>query len=396
MAVDERIAHIERARLLAARESKRGALAKTRPAGVGVLRSGISRAVDQVALRVMQRVFTSAHRNTVRGAGGRMQSLADDWQRLPADEALATYFARPGAPQQVSRTPKQRLDDGVVEHLRFPSYYAPERATALEMQRRYPENATCHALAYRHSAREGRPAVVCLHGWGGGNFTFDSQLFRARWLYDLGLDVYLYVHPYHGPRSPSSVRLGAALHPSTNVTRANEAFIQTAWEVRSLIAHHQRDGGGAAGVMGMSLGGYGTAVVASVADELAFAVPIMPFADLPAFLWGWGDGTPERARAEKAGVTFDEFCAAMALHSPLAHTLKVPREHALIIAGRGDQIVPPAHAEALHKHWGEPAMHWFPGGHLVHFGRGSYLRRVAAFLGDIDVLPRTSAKPPAR
>ena len=51
-----------------------------------------------------------------------------------------------------------------------------------------------------------------------------------------------------------------------------------------------------------------------------------------------------------------------------------------MIAGKGDRITPPDHAEALAAHWGVDVL-WFEGGHLAQVGRGDALRTVRRALG---------------
>jgi hypothetical protein len=82
----------------------------------------------------------------------------------------------------------------------------------------------------------------------------------------------------------------------------------------------------------------------------------------------------------------EELRAAFRPHSPLAHTLRVPRERLFIVAGRGDRIVPPEHPSALWRHWGEPAIHWFNGGHLTPFGRRRIVGDVVQHLKGLDIL----------
>ncbi|EUA91582.1 alpha/beta hydrolase family protein [Mycobacterium ulcerans str. Harvey] len=54
----------------------------------------------------------------------------------------------------------------------------------------------------------------------------------------------------------------------------------------------------------------------------------------------------------------------------------------MIIAGLGDRMAPPDHAEPLWEHWDRCALHWFPGSHVLHVSQLDYLRRMTAFLGD--------------
>lgn len=306
-----------------------------------------------------------------------------------AEQDRLAFFPEPKVPH-FNCIRRGDLPGGWVEDLSFPSYHAPDRAIALEFLRRYPENATAFARHYRH-AGAGHPAVVCLHGWGGGSFPVEARIFGARWLYEQGLDVYLYVHPYHGARRPADVRIGATLYPSSDIGRTNEGMLQAAWELRTLVARHRQLTGAGAGVMGMSLGGYTTAMLATVAPELAFAVPMMPIADLPALMWKLGEGSKDRKEAEASGVSFADLCRAMSVHSPLAHPLALPRERVLIIAGKGDTIVPPDHAAALWEHFDRPQIHWFAGGHLMHFGREGYLLHLQRLLVELGLLRRPRA-----
>jgi|GEM_PF-439797 pimeloyl-ACP methyl ester carboxylesterase len=372
--------HLQRAERLL--EGKRP---RMNPGTTGQIRTLIGRSVDSMAYQFMHGFLAAQHRKGEKGAGPR--GLLGEWEILAAAAKSdpSFFFPKPDYPGFYVRKQVKALAGGWIEDIRFTDAYQPIRRSAVDLLERFPENRIMHVRHYRHE-EGGHPAVICLHGWGGGNHRIEAQISNANWLYNIGFDVYLYIHPYHGARSPREVRIGAQYHPSTDITRTNEAFLQTAYEVRALVAYHEQTFAGVAGVMGLSLGGYATALVASVAPELAFAVPIMPIADLPALIWSWGEGTRDRKRAEAEGVTFDEFCSYMAVHSPLALSLAIPKEKTMIIAARGDRIVPPAHAEGLWEHWGHPRVHWFPGGHLAHFGRADYWREAKTFWKEIGVI----------
>ena len=58
----------------------------------------------------------------------------------------------------------------------------------------------------------------------------------------------------------------------------------------------------------------------------------------------------------------------------------------MIVAGRGDRIVPPEHPAALSRHWGEPRNHWFSGSHLAPFGRARVARAILRLLESIAML----------
>jgi hypothetical protein len=58
----------------------------------------------------------------------------------------------------------------------------------------------------------------------------------------------------------------------------------------------------------------------------------------------------------------------------------------LIIAGRGDRIVPPEHPNALWRHWGEPNIFWFSGSHLAPFTRRRTVRAIVHHLEDLEIV----------
>ncbi len=129
--------------------------------------------------------------------------------------------------------------------------------------------------------------------------------------------------------------------------------------------------------MGLSLGGYIAAVMAGLSDDLAFVIPLVPPVTLDALACSLLalEGAPATPALGLAEVR-----AAYAVHSPLTYRLRVPRERVLIVGARGDHIVPPEHAYALWRHWGEPAIHWYSGSHVAPFHRRALLARIAAHL----------------
>src|SRR5207249_3539793 len=62
---------------------------------------------------------------------------------------------------------------------------------------------------WRHRG-PGHPAMLCIHGYGGGHLWLERLAFDAGRFYRAGLDVILYVLPYHGLRSPHGVRQSGA------------------------------------------------------------------------------------------------------------------------------------------------------------------------------------------
>ncbi len=302
--------------------------------------------------------------------------------RFAADPAA---FFVPPAPLRARVRQRRRLADGELLDLVYTTDFTPVFPEA----RDDPAGGTTPEVGlarwWRHR-RTGHPAMLCVHGYAGGNFLLERLAFEAGRFYRAGVDVLIYVLPYHGARTPAGARHSGEPFFDIDLVRTNEAFAQAVYELRALLRYLRAAGTGPVGAFGMSLGGYTTALLASVEPELAFAVPMIPLASLADMMWAKGEGDPRMARAIEHGWTFSALRDFFAVHAPLGRPPLVPVARRLIIAALGDRICPPEHAVALWEHWDRPRIHWYPGGHLAQFRRSSALREVRTLLRDAGLL----------
>jgi dienelactone hydrolase len=173
--------------------------------------------------------------------------------------------------------------------------------------------------------------------------------------------------------------------PSVNVARTNEGFAHALFDLRALCAWLRARHAEVA-VTGMSLGGYTTALLATV-EPMALAAPMIPVASFADLLWAHGEGRPERLRAEREGITREMLGEAMALHTPLRRVPAVPPERVLVMTAAGDRIAPPEHGARLAAHFGAEELR-FAGGHLLQLGRGDAFRALARKLAALGIMPQ--------
>jgi dienelactone hydrolase len=344
-----------------------------------------SAALDRGVVRMMERrMAPRAPRIQAGDARTRLAELAaaygDGTLGLPS-----RFFPEP-EPPAVTLAP---AGDGPLGtqaiDLAWPSEYEPFLPAARDLHARVLENHTAHARWW--TSGHGRPAIVMLHGWAGGNHWVTARTFAVPYWLRHGYDVAAFVLPFHGPRAPGA---SGALFPSPNPLRTNEGFGQAIYDLRALARFLRDRGASAVGAMGMSLGGYTTALWASVAD-LDFAVAMIPAVSMARLMWRHGEASPARLAAARAGITEDLLADAFAVHAPTTRPPRLPRARLAVIAGRGDRITPPEHAEELARHWGVDVA-WFPGGHLAQVGRGEALRAVRRQLGSLG-LPGQKFRP---
>lgn len=279
-----------------------------------------------------------------------------------------------------------------VVNLKWTSGYEAFLPEARELVDAARENHTAYARWW--TSERGRPTIVMLHGWGADNAWLNERAFVVPYWLAHGYDVAAFVLPHHGPRT-TSARSGA-LFPSANPLRTNEGFGQAIFELRALSTFLRSRGGTAIGAFGMSLGGYTTALWASVAGSgdlggVDFAVAMIPAVSFSRLFWQHGETNPTRVQAMRAGVTEDLLADAFAVHAPTTRPVRLPPERLAVIAGKGDRITPPEQAEELARHWNVDVS-WFDGGHLVHAGRGDALRAVRRQLDDLGLPGRVKRR----
>ena len=290
-----------------------------------------------------------------------------------------SFFVTP-APLDTHVRRRTPLRDGELLEIEYRSGFTPVFPEARN------DGAPGLIRWWRHG-EPGRPAMLCVHGYAGGHLWLETLAFDARRFYRAGVDVVLYVLPYHGRRSPGGARRSGESFFDVDLVQTNEAFAQAIYELRALLRYLRGAGTGPVGAFGMSLGGYTTALLASVEPELAFAVPMIPLTSLAEMMWAEGAGDERLARAIEHGWSRAVLHDFFAVHAPLARPPLVPPERRLIIAALGDRICPPPQADALWRHWGQPRIHWYPGGHLAQFRRQIALREVRTLLRDAGLLP---------
>jgi pimeloyl-ACP methyl ester carboxylesterase len=372
-------------------------------------------AIDRSVVRFLERRMAPRNRGRrASDAGGPANVSAGD-ARAQLIELAAAYsdgtlgfpsrfFPAPGAPAaRVTPIGDGPLGTQVVD-LSYPSDYEPFLPAARELHLRATANLTAHARWW--TSGRGRPTIVLLHGWGGGHHWVTERAFGVAYWLRHGYDVAAFVLPFHGQRAPGTHAMrSGALFPSPNPLRTNEGFGQAIFDLRALSRFLRDRGSPVVGALGMSLGGYTTALWASVAgppghagalaDEVGgidFAVAMIPAVSLADLMWRHGEHTPARARAHKLGITEDLVADAFAVHAPTTRPPRLPGSRLFVIGGRGDRITPPAQAERLAAHWGV-AVRWFDGGHLAQIGRGDAIRQVRRELGKLGFAGRAFRAP---
>ena len=274
--------------------------------------------------------------------------------------------------------------DGGVFDLTWPSRYTPWGSGVRDRYLARTRNQTAHARVYL--AGPPRPAILLIHGYMGGHWALGELEWPISWFFRRGLDVVIPLLPFHALRGEG----GAPPWPGSDPRITNEGFRQAIHDLRGLMAWMVARGAPLVGAMGMSLGGYTTALLATIEEGLGFAAPMIPLASIADFAKEQGRlGDREDAAEQHAALERANWVV-----SPLARPCLVPAGRVVVIAADRDRVTPRAHAERIGAHFGAPIV-TIPGGHLLQIGRGGGFRAVAAMLEREGIIaPRARRRSP--
>ncbi|MBW2267769.1 MAG: hypothetical protein JRH16_04260 [Deltaproteobacteria bacterium] len=274
--------------------------------------------------------------------------------------APATFHANPPA-LEAPRIERRNLRSREFEHLSFESGYEPHaEEPGRDRWLGYARNRTAHAWVLRHPGAE-RPWLMCIHGYVMGWPLVDFAVFQPELFHEqLGLNLILPVLPLHGQRSMGR-RSGEGFF-GANVMDMLHAEAQAMWDLRRCLSWVRGQGDSRVGVYGLSLGGYNAALLAGLDEQLACVVAGVPVADFARIVHRHGPAISIRT-AEGAGLGEERMREVKRVVSPLELAPQVPHAHRHLFAGVADRIVPPDHVRDLWRHWHEPEIVWYQGGH---------------------------------
>jgi len=275
----------------------------------------------------------------------------------------------------VSSRHRRTLDGGAVLAREFTTPYRPYDV----LDSAGPSSDRVLVEHWVHARTPATATVVALHGFSMGYPRLDALALFATQCFREGFDVALVTLPFHGLRTPRGARFSGERFAIPHVGSLNEAVRQAIFEIHVIVGWLREHTHAPVGLLGLSLGGYLSALMAGLSADLDFVIPMVPPVCMGDLAWRFYSRS-RRIRNTTETFTRDELRAAYRVHSPLTYARRIDKRRIRILAGRGDQIVPPEHPHALWQHWDEPDIYWFSGSHLAPFRRA---RLAAAVTGHV-------------
>jgi pimeloyl-ACP methyl ester carboxylesterase len=289
------------------------------------------------------------------------------------------FVDAPLTPVYVRGRRRRRLDGGVVVARELFTAYRPHPGLEAFVEAPAPDDRI-FLEQWTHDGQAPRATVLALHGFSMGYPRLDAAVLFAAACFRAGYDVALLTLPGHGARTPRGARFSGERFAVPHVARLNEAVRQSVYEIHLTARWLRQQTHKPVGLIGLSLGGYLASLLAGLTPDLDFVVPIVPPVCMGDLAWRFFAQSRHYQQNRAAAFSREELRAAYRVHSPLTYAPRIDTARAFIVAGRGDQIVPPDHPHALWRHWGKPDIHWFSGSHLAPFRRSRLLALILEHL----------------
>jgi hypothetical protein len=308
------------------------------------------------------------------------------YAELAAEQDSAKSFPPPTVLPRVSSRPAgplaQWIARGTVDNISFASSFTAINPAMRKQWSALESNNIVRAQHWRHDDGP-RPTLCVIHGFMGSSYLLNGRAFALPWYYRAGYDVLMYTLPFHGRRAEKLSPFSGFGYFASGLSGFAEAMAQAVHDFRSIVNYLRHTGVDRVALTGISLGGYTSALLASVDDRLEAVIPNCPVVTPATMFDQWFPANKLVGLGLRlSSISHDELTAGLSYHCPLNYQPLVPKDRRMIITGLGDRMAPPHQALMLWKHWDRCALRWFPGSHVLHVSQLDYLRAMTSFLHD--------------
>lgn len=253
------------------------------------------------------------------------------------------------------------------QELSWPSQYTAIEQDVASVYEAYTTNSTARARAWLSPAHIGSNTIILVHGYAGGQYALEERIWPIKTFLSHGLQVVLFVLPHHGERK--AAQYSQPLYPSRDVRLTLEGVRQSIHDLRALMSWLKQRGSKHVGVMGMSLGGFVTSLLATIEPTLDFCVPLIPLASFA----DWAEQMDTLVPIQDLRARhYEAIKRVSACISPLSRPRLITNHHMMILGADSDQVTPLSHAKRLSEHFDAP-LKTFQGGHLLQVGRAQVM-----------------------
>ena len=227
---------------------------------------------------------------------------------------------------------------------------------------------------------KGKPMAILVNGFSSGHHLMERVAWPMREFHRLGIGVSMFALPFHGPRGHSF----PPEWPQQDTAFTIEGFRQAIWDLQIAIRAMRDAGASHVGVVGMSLGGYTAALLATVTSDVDFVLSYIPICSMPDVMYD-NDLVPGTGDVQR--VLYEGYREQLVPITPVCRAPKVDPNRVSIVSGEYDRLATVEHGRRLAAHF-DSELITYPGGHIVQHRRAEAIRKSLEGFQERGVLPR--------
>lgn len=226
---------------------------------------------------------------------------------------------------------------------------------------------------------KGRPMAILVNGFSSGHHLMERVAWPMREFSRQGVNVSLYALPFHGRRGHAF----PPEWPQQDTAFTIEGFRQAIWDLQIAIRAMRNAGASKVGVVGMSLGGYTAALLATVTSDIDFMISFIPIASV-ADVMNDNDLVPGTGDMQRR--LYEGYREQLVPITPVCREPKLEPRRVAIISGSFDRLATRRHGERLATHFDTDLIE-FPGAHLIQHRRAEAFRHALDRFRASGILP---------
>ena len=273
------------------------------------------------------------------------------------------FLHLPDSAPEITELFARPFSDGVTSLLDYPSRYEPRNPALVDEFRKFEANSKAYLQLWRHDKNGTRPIVLCVHGFMMGRPSRGMRMFRIRKMFDEGLDVAFYVQPHHWKRSDKPP-MQHLLCPE-NIPLTIETFGQNVHDLHSSVLMLESMGYEKIGIIGASLGGFTSALYATMDASVDFMFMAVPALNFDRYL------DPKRGKFAFRPDHKIKSATAEALKtiSPVNYKPAFDVEKICVVIHSGDKLAEVGAAREWIRRWAIPNCVEVTGGHWLYMDK---------------------------
>jgi pimeloyl-ACP methyl ester carboxylesterase len=210
---------------------------------------------------------------------------------------------------------------------------------------------------------ESKPNVIFVHGWRMKAFDRVKKIFHHSIMNNLGWNMYYYTLPYHLERQPKQSLYSGEFMVSANINRTVESTRQAIIDLRAFIQWIKSNKQGPVVIVGVSLGGFISNLVATLEPEIDALVSVFYSNRLSYSIWNTIPGKYIRQDLEHHGMNYNDLVRYWKITEPNQELPRINKDNILLISAKHDQYVHIQDADLLWESWEKPTRYVYNCGH---------------------------------